>query len=272
MRGMFFTGILQKCGKIEDRRIMKTEQDQNCIAIDVETTGLSAGIDEIIEIGAVKLEAGALTEVYKSLVCPRHGLPSRITEITGITKELLVEARPIEEVLPEFLAFAGELPLLGHNLPFDYSFIKAACSKQNISFERKGIDTLRLARIFHPSLEKKTLSAMAEFYGIDSGHSHRACDDAITCAGIYLKMLEAFGGDPGKEVLFLPQVMQVKIKKSEPATLKQKKYLLDLLKYHRIEEVSVEHITKSQASKIIDFLRSGQTAEAKAMLQAPFMH
>lgn len=247
---------------------MKTEQDQNCIAVDVETTGLSAGIDEIIEIGAVKLEAGTLTQVYKSLVCPRHGLPPRITEITGITEEMLAEARPIEEVLPEFLAFAGNLPLLGHNLPFDYSFIKAACSKQKISFERKGIDTLRLARILHPSLEKKTLSAMAEFYQIDPGHSHRACDDAVSCAGIYLKMLETFGNDPAKGELFLPQTMQAKIKKSEPATLKQKKYLLDLLKYHRIEKVSVEHITKREASKMIDFFRSGQMAEAVAVLKA----
>lgn len=236
------------------------------IAVDVETTGLSAGIDEIIEIGAVKIENGILTESYQSFLCPARGLPERITELTGITREMLKDARKAEEVIPEFLAFAGGLPLLGHNLPFDYSFLKAACEKQKLSFEREGIDTLRLARILHPSFEKKTLAAMTEFYHVNPGQAHRAEDDAISCAGVYLKMLEAFGGDMQKRELFLPQTLQAKIKKSEPATLKQKKYLLDLLKYHRIEAVSVEALTKSDASRIIDHLKSGRTEEAAGLL------
>lgn len=242
------------------------KKKQNLIAVDVETTGLSAGVDEIIEIGAVKIENGILTERYRSFLRPSRVIPARITELTGITREMLRDARLAEEVLPEFLAFAGGLPLLGHNLPFDYSFLKAACEKQKLSFEREGIDTLRLARILHPSFEKKTLLAMTEFYHVNPGQVHRAEDDAISCAGVYLKMLEAFGGDMQKRELFLPQTLQAKIKKSEPATLKQKKYLLDLLKYHRIEAVSVEVLTKSDASRIIDHLKSGRTEEAAGLL------
>jgi DNA polymerase-3 subunit alpha (Gram-positive type) len=210
---------------------------------------------------------GQLGERFQRLICPKRGLPARITEITGITEDMLKGAEPVEKVLPEFLAFAGELPLLGHNLSFDYSFLKAECKKQKISFERKGSDTLRLARILHPSLDKKTLTAMAEFYSIDPGQAHRACDDAVSCARLYLKMAEKFGTDPAKQELFLPQTLQVKMKKVEPATEKQKKYLIDLLKYHRIEGVSVERLTKSEASAVIDHLRSGHLEKAVELLK-----
>lgn len=263
----FFMGIVYN-GMEKSVKGRKLAMKLNLIAVDVETTGLSAGIDEIIEIGAVKIENGSMTETYQSFLRPERVLPARITELTGITGEMIMDARPAGEVLPEFLAFAGGLPLLGHNLPFDYSFLKAACEKQKLSFEREGIDTLRLARILHPALEKKTLTAMTEFYGVNPGRAHRAEDDAVSCAGIYLKMLEAFGGDLQKQELFLPQPLQAKIKKSEPATIKQKKYLLDLLKYHRIEAVSVEPMTKSDASRIIDHLKSGRTEEAAELLAA----
>jgi DNA polymerase-3 subunit alpha (Gram-positive type) len=246
---------------------MNIQEQQDYLAVDVETTGLSAGVDEMIEIGAVRVIKGRLGERFQRLICPKRGLPARITEITGITEDMLRDEEPVEKVLPEFLEFAGELPLLGHNLPFDYSFLKAACREQKISFERKGSDTLRLARILHPSLEKKTLTAMAEFYSIDPGQAHRACDDAVSCARLYLKMAEEFGADPVKRELFLPQTVQVKMKKTEPATGKQKKYLIDLLKYHRIEGVSVERLTKSEASAVIDHLRSGHLEKAVELLK-----
>ena len=243
-------------------------KEMEMIAVDVETTGLTAGVDEIIEIGAVKIKDGKIRETWRSFIKPVHVLPDRITELTGITKEMLENERSCTKVLSEFLAFAGELPLLGHNLPFDYSFLKAACQKEKLSFERTGIDTLRLARILHPSLEKKTLNAMTAYYGINPGQAHRACDDAVSCAGVFLKMLEAFGDDPQKKELFLPQPLKAVIRKTEPATAKQKKYLLDLLKCHRIEEVSVEQLTKSEASRIIDLLKSGQMQAAAAILAA----
>lgn len=243
------------------------QQKVDLVAVDVETTGLSAGVDEIIEIGAVLITNGTLGETYQSLIRPKRQVPERITEITGITQEMVEKARPIEEVLPEFLAFSQSVPLLGHNLIFDYSFLKAASRQQGISFERKGIDTLRLAKLLLPSLDKKTLAAVSDFYGVDMGHAHRACHDAVSCANIYFHMLQEFGTLPEKQELFLPQVLKASIKKSEPATAKQKKYLLDLLKYHRIEEVPLEHITKSEASTLIDYFRSGQAQKAAAMLR-----
>lgn len=246
----------------------KPYQQDKIVAVDVETTGLSAGLDEIIEIGAVLISNGKLDKTYHSLICPKKMIPREITKLTGITWEMVKKACPIEHVLPEFLKFAGNFPLLGHNLPFDYSFLKAACMQQKISFERKGIDTLRLARILLPSLEKKTLSFVADFYEIDIEKSHRASYDAISCAKIYLKMLEKFGNLPGKQELFFPQELKTKIKKSESATAKQKKYLLDLLKYHKIEEVSLERLTKSEASMLIDYFKSGQLEKATAILAA----
>jgi len=249
-----------------ENRMMRAWQIQDYIAVDVETTGLCAGIDEMIEIGGVKIENGMLTQTYQSFIKPQGMLPERIIQLTGITKEMLCEQRKIGEVLPEFLAFAGELPLLGHNLSFDYSFLKAACKKQHISYERKGTDTLRLLRILNPSMEKKNLQAAAAAYGVDPGQAHRACDDAITCAKIYLKLAEEFGEQ--KQELFFPQTVKASIKKCQPATEKQKKYLLDLLKYHRIEGVSIEAISKSDASALIDYLRTGQMQKVAEKLDA----
>jgi len=240
--------------------------DQTLLAVDVETTGLAAGINEIIEIGAAKIEKGCIRETFVSLIRPKYPLPPQITELTGITPAMLLPERTLHEVLPEFLAFAGELPLLGHNLPFDYSFLKAACQSEKLPFEKSGVDTLFLLKVLVPSLDKKNLSAAAAVYGINPGQAHRACDDAITCAHLYLKLKEQFASDPAKQDLFLPQSIQVRIKKQSPATEKQKKYLLDLLKYHRIEDVPIERVTKSMASALIDFLRTGQKEKAMELL------
>lgn len=126
------------------------------VAVDLETTGLEPKKDKIIEIGALRVVDGRVEGIYETFVNPYRKLSEQVKSLTGIQDGELEPAPGIEEVLEEFLAFAGDLPLLGHHVIFDYSFLKRAAVNQGCSFERMGIDTLKLARRFMPEEEKKT--------------------------------------------------------------------------------------------------------------------
>ena len=119
------------------------------LAFDVETTGLSPESDEIIEIGALKVYDGKVCDRFITFVKPSEPVSERITEITGITNEMLQDAAPKEKVIPAFLDFCGDEVLIGHNLPFDYGFVRNQAKLFGLSFEKQGIDTLKIARSVH---------------------------------------------------------------------------------------------------------------------------
>lgn len=224
---------------------------RNYVALDIETTGLRPEQDEIIEIGAVRYREGVPVETYSSLIKPNSMVSSRITEITGITNEMVKNERPCEVVLPEFLAFVGEEDIIGHNVRFDYSFLKAHAYKQKKGFDNKAIDTLYLAKKLHTDLESRALGAMCSHYGIINEHAHRAYDDAKACAELYEKMYNQFGETYTE--LFQAKTIIYKVKKEESITSRQKFYLNDLVKYHKINlEMPVDSLTKSDASRLID--------------------
>lgn len=232
---------------------------QTFIAVDLETTGLSPEKDHIIEIGALKYVDGKCVEKFSRLVKPPVSISYRIKEITGIDDRMVEKEAGIESVFPAFLEFVGEEEtLLGHNLKFDFSFLKAAARKQGISFQKKGLDTLKMARTLLTDLPRKNLETVSTYYNVVNPRAHRAYEDAETTAKVYFKMLEEFG--KSRPEVFVAQEMQVKVKKTEPATLKQKNYLLDLLKYHKIQVeafldkkgTTLDEMTKSQASRMID--------------------
>lgn len=220
------------------------------VAVDIETTGLKPGRDFIIEIGAVLISQGKIIEQFDELICPNIPIPERITELTGINNEMVKEKRTIKEVLPDFLAFVKELPWLGHNILFDYKFIKTECEKIGISLERSGVDTLYLGRKLLPDLSSKSLESLCSYYHIFNQHAHRACEDAMAANELYCLLKQQFYQTFAEE--FCPKPFVCTVKKQEPITIRQKKFLHDLLKYHKIESVSIENLTKSQASRMID--------------------
>lgn len=229
------------------------------IAVDLETTGLSPEKDFIIEIGALKYENGVAKERFSSLVKPPVPISSQIYEITGINDEMVEDALPVGEVMKQFLDFVGdEEVLLGHNLRFDYSFLKTNAKRMGVSFQKKGLDTLLIARKVLSRLPQKKLSNLSNYYGVVNPRAHRAFEDAETTAKVYFKMYEEFGSK--EKELFIPREMQYKVKKVEPITIKQKNYLIDLLKYHKIQVETffgekgkkIDALTKSEASKLID--------------------
>lgn len=227
------------------------------ISIDLETTGLNPRRDKIIEIGALKVEKGKAADRLSILVNPGRRLEERIVQLTGIRDEDLEDAPYIEEVLPKVLDFLGELPLLGHSILFDFSFMKKAAVDQRLPFEKCALDTLRIARRYLADLEHRSLDYLCNYYEIPH-RAHRALEDAEATHILYQKLAELFYGKED-EGLFVPAPLHYQVKRDTPATKAQKEQLYSLLRQHRIVlNVDMERITKSEASRFIDQIRSRQ--------------
>ena len=123
------------------------------VAFDVETTGLDPEQNEIIEIGALKVRNGKVVERFMKFIRPTEEISQTITDLTGITNEMVVNAQSREQVIPEFLDFCREDILIGHNVAFDYSFMKMGALAVGLDFVSQGIDTLKIARKVHGDLE-----------------------------------------------------------------------------------------------------------------------
>ena len=230
------------------------------IAIDLETTGLSAKLDKIIEIGAVKFTEGEETAVFSSYVNPGIRLPERIIELTGITDADVEDAPDMEDLLEELDAFLGEEILLGHNLLFDYSFLKRAFSYQKRKFEKTGIDTLKIARACLPQTEHKGLGDLCALYNIPL-RAHRAVGDARAAGLLYQRLMENVGEKKELEKYFEPKPLICQVRKDSPATAPQKGLLHKLHRqYGIVPEYDVEKLTKSEASRHIDSILSEHKA------------
>ena len=220
------------------------------VALDLETTGLNPSTDRIIEIGAAKVMDGEIVATYSTLVNPQVHLNYRITELTGIDSVMLTNQPRIEDVIAEFVGFTEEMPILGHNVIFDYSFLKRAAVNHKLNFEKKGIDTLKMARRILPYVEHKGLEYLCQYFSVEAGSSHRAMDDAISAMKIYEKLYELNPEDKG---FFEPEQLNFSIKRDTPITEAQTSYLTKLMRHHNIiMEYSIGSMTKSQASKMID--------------------
>ncbi|MDE7206666.1 MAG: 3'-5' exonuclease, partial [Lachnospiraceae bacterium] len=229
--------------------------------------------EKIIEIGAAKVRDGEVKDTFSTFVNPGKGLPERIIELTGIYDTDVINAPYIEDVLDSFIDFAGDDILLGHNLIFDYSFIKKAAVNQKKKFDRKGIDTLKLARRFLADLESKNLGFLCAHYQIHL-QAHRALNDALATHELYHRLVRDFADKEAD--LFQPHELVYSVKKEGPITPKQYELLLKLAKQYRLETCAGEHdsvvlqpvmnvttesmdlnrLTKNEASRLIDKLLS----------------
>lgn len=221
------------------------------VVVDLEMTGLQAKTERILEIGAVKIERGIRMEQFQTFVDPHRILSPRITELTGITQDMVTGAPEAVEALQEFLEFAGDLPFVGHNILFDYSFLKQCAVNHKISLEREAVDTLKIARICLPDLESRKLEALCRFYQIAEGQEHRALADAWMTAQLFERLQTEFGEVHPE--LFVPKPLQYRAKKQGPATPAQKRDLLALLTCHKIvSDIEIDSLTRSEASRWID--------------------
>lgn len=164
--------------------------DSEIVVFDIETTGLSASADSITEIGAVKLKNGEIIDRFSTLINPEKPIPYNITQLTGITNEMVANERTIKEIMPEFISFIGECPLVAHNALFDWGFIRTKALELNISMDCTVIDTLQMSRTLLPGLKKHKLNIVCEHLGIKLENHHRAVHDAEATAHMFVKFIE----------------------------------------------------------------------------------
>ena len=225
------------------------------VTLDLETTGLEPKRDRFIEIGAVKVSNGVVIGEYTTLIDPQLEIPERISKLTGISNDM-VQGKPlIQKVLGEFLEFCGDLPLLGHNILFDYSFVKHQAVNCGLEFEKEAVDTLKIARAVLSDLPSRSLQNLRQHFEIPQGDAHRALEDARTTYHLYERLFQEYG--QSKPELFCSKPLIYKVKKQGPMTPAQKRYLQDLVKYHRINlNVNPESLTRNEASRLIDEILS----------------
>ena len=164
--------------------------DDTYVVFDIETTGFSAIYDKIIEIGAVKVEKGNITDKFSVFVNPERPIPFRIEQLTGINDSMVIDAETIEVVLPKFLEFAKDCVLVAHNAEFDMSFIMNNAERMGIKYDFTYADTVTLARALLPNIGKYKLDNVAKALGVSLEHHHRAVDDAGCTAKIFEKFIE----------------------------------------------------------------------------------
>lgn len=167
--------------------------DGDFVVFDIETTGFSALTCKIIEIGAVKVEKGQITDRFSTFVNPEVPIPFRIEQLTSINDSMVLDAPTIEDVLPKFLEFCEGCVMVAHNADFDMSFIIENCKRQGIPDDFTYVDTVGMARFLLPALNRFKLDTVAKAVGVSLDHHHRAVDDAACTAEIFVrfvKMLE----------------------------------------------------------------------------------
>ena len=170
------------------------------VVFDIETTGFSPIKNRIIEIGAVKVINGEITDRFSSFINPQVPIPFEIEKLTSINDEMVMDAPLIEKVLPEFLSFCEGTVLVAHNASFDISFIRENAQRQQLPFDFTYVDTVGIARVLLPHQAKHTLDAVSKTLGISLENHHRAVDDAEATAQIFVKFTDMLLKD-GKDTL-----------------------------------------------------------------------
>lgn len=159
------------------------------VVFDLETTGIKYQDASIVEIGAVRVENGIITDEYSQLVNPGYPMPAEASSVNHITDDMLAGQPEIYEVLPSFLVFVGEDALVAHNMKFDYQFLANACMQNQFRIPEKLFDTMALAR-YYPEAGSKKLTALVEAAGLKTETTHRALSDARMTANLVLATIE----------------------------------------------------------------------------------
>ena len=215
---------------VDDRIVVHGEQDmtfdQEFVAFDLETTGLSSRDDRIIEIGAVILKNGVERDRFQTFVDPERPLDPKIVELTGITQDMLKGAPKIQEVLPQFLDFIGGRVLVAHNSDFDTGFIRAECERQGLPYTYTAADTLILSQNLLSHLNKFKLNIVSEALSLPDFNHHRAGDDAMTCGLIMTKLMEKLEEEQNVHTLQAINPAMVHLRSGSHVTNRQARHII----------------------------------------------
>lgn len=180
---------------VDDLKGMVTDSqnqdlDADYVVFDLETTGFSPETNRIIEIGAVKVQNGKIVDKFSTFVNPQVPIPFRIEQLTSINDSMVIDAPVIADILPEFMKFCEGCVMVAHNADFDMSFIKKNCQRLDIPCNPTIVDTVALARVLLPNLNRFKLDTVAKALGVSLENHHRAVDDAGCTAEIFVKFIE----------------------------------------------------------------------------------
>ena len=164
--------------------------DDTYVVFDLETTGFSPKNDKIIEIGAVKVQNGKIIDSFSEFVNPRRPIPYKITELTGISDDMVKYADSIDFVLPKFMEFIGDAAVVAHNASFDCSFIEKNCKDLDLPFNATILDTVQICRFLYPELKSVKLNIVAKHLGVKLTSHHRAVDDAKATGDIFVECIK----------------------------------------------------------------------------------
>ena len=271
---------------VDDRIVVHGEQDitfdQEFVAFDLETTGLSSRSDCIIEIGAVVLKNGEEVDRFQTFVDPERPLERKIVELTGITDEMLVGAPKIEEVLPKFLDFIGDRVLVAHNSDFDTGFIRAECQRLGCDYHYTAADTLILSQNLLPQLNKFKLNIVSNALSLPDFNHHRAADDAMTCGLIMAKLMVRLEEEHDIHNLQAINPAMTHLRSGGRITDRQARHIIIFAKnqiglrnlYHLISDSNLQYfrrvprMPKSDILKLREGLIIGSACEAGELFQA----
>ncbi len=173
--------------------------EKTYVVFDLETVCTDATDKELLEIGAVKLRGGKITERFAQLVNPGYDIPEIITGITGITNEMVKNMPASKAVLKDFKKFCGDAILVGHDVSYDLKFLNTVAKKYHMKFGNETRDTLKMSKELYPEEAKHNLKILCERLGIDNRHPHRALYDAEATAQCFLKMSKMKKPDSEKQ-------------------------------------------------------------------------
>ena len=271
---------------VDDRIVVHGSQDmafdQEFVAFDLETTGLSARNDRIIEIGAVILKNGQELDRFQTFVDPERPLDRKIVELTGITDEMLEGAPKIQDVLPKFLEFVGNRVLVAHNSDFDTGFIRAECQRQNLPYTYTAADTLILSQNLLPHLNKFKLNIVSEALSLPEFNHHRAGDDAMTCGLIMANLMKKLEQDHDIHSLQAINPAMMGLRAKGKITERKARHIILFAKnqvglrnlYHLISNANLKYfrrvprIPKSELLEMREGLIIGSACEAGELFQA----
>jgi DNA polymerase-3 subunit epsilon/ATP-dependent DNA helicase DinG len=173
--------------------------ERDFVSVDLETTGLNANADAIIEVGAVKLCGGVVLDRYQTFVNPDRPIPAFIQQLTSISPSQIERAPRFQQIAAQFAAFVGDLPIVGHNIAFDISFL----ASHGLHLANRSYNTWDLASIFLPTLAEYNLSALAKHLELDHSQAHRAVADAETTALVFHRLLKLGASYPAAKIAFI---------------------------------------------------------------------
>ena len=271
---------------VDDRIVVHGQHDmrfdEEYVAFDLETTGLSSKNDRIIEIGAVIMKNGAEVDRFQTFVDPGRKLDKKIVDLTGITDEMLVGAPRIEEVLPRFLEFVGERVLVAHNADFDTGFIRAECLRQGVAYTWTSADTLILSQNLLQQLNKYKLDIVANALSLPEFTHHRAADDAVTCGMIMDRLMKKLAEELNINTLQAINPAMQGLRSGGKIKERQARHIILFAKnqqglrnlYHLISNANLHHfrrvprIPKSELMALREGLIIGSACEAGELFQA----